>query len=119
MEPQKNSLAMISTAPISEPLVSSSELIRQFLVKAGAMYRVEITAPLVGVWVEVLSAHTPEVLAPLFRKVLQTFKADYGRTFPTPADVLEPIAKAEKEQDDDDLENHQRRIEARGLFNAD
>ncbi len=60
------------------------------------MYRVEITAPLVGVWVEVLSAHTPEVLAPLFRKVLQTFKAEYGRTFPTPADVLEPVAKAEK-----------------------
>ncbi|PYT49503.1 MAG: hypothetical protein DMG44_10585 [Acidobacteria bacterium] len=71
--------------------MSSSEAIRQFLVKAGEVYGRQITAPLVSIWTEELSGYPAATLAPIFRNVLRTCKF-----FPTPADVLEPLNKAAK-----------------------
>jgi hypothetical protein len=87
MEAQKNSLATLSPPQTSKPPgLSSEEAIRQFLVKAGEVYGKQITAPLVSIWTEELSAHPPDVLGPLFRKALRTCKF-----FPTLADILEPL----------------------------
>ena len=91
METQKNSLATISPAQTSEQPVSSSEAIRQFLVKAGEVYCKQITAPLVSIWVDELSGYSPDVLEPIFRNALRTSKF-----FPTLADVLEPLKAVEQ-----------------------
>lgn len=91
MEAQKSSLATISQPQTSKQPGLSSEAIRQFLVKAGEVYRQTITPALVSIWIDELSGYPPEKLAGMFRHVLRTFKADYGRTFPTIADVLEPL----------------------------
>ena len=49
----ENSLATISRPPISEPpdTPSTSDAIRQFLVKAGEIYRQSITSALVSIWI--------------------------------------------------------------------
>src|SRR5712664_3786642 len=92
MEKQKNSLAMISQPRISKrPGIQSSDAIRQFLVKAGEVYGRQITAPLVSIWIEALASYRLEVLEGLFRQVVANCKF-----FPTPADVLEPMKKAEE-----------------------
>lgn len=92
MEAQKNSLATISPPPTSKQAgLSSEEAIRQFLVKAGEVYGKQLTAPLVSIWTEELVRYSPAVLAPIFRNVLRTCKF-----FPTIADVLEPLNKAAK-----------------------
>jgi len=76
-----------SQPPTSEqPVIQSSDAIRQFLVKAGEVYGKQITAPLVSIWIEALEPYPVETLAPLFRKVFATCKF-----FPTPAEVLEPL----------------------------
>lgn len=91
MEAQKNSLATFSPPRISEqPVIRSSDAIRQFLVKAGEVYSKQITAPLVAIWIEQLGGYRVEQLEPLFRLVFATCKF-----FPTPADVLEPLKKAQ------------------------
>ena len=79
-----------------QPVTPSSEVVRQFLVKAGEVYRQTITPALVSIWIDELSGYPPEKLAGMFRHVLRTFKADYGRTFPTIADVLEPLQAVKK-----------------------
>jgi hypothetical protein len=97
MEAQKNSLVTRSQPQTSkQPGLSSEEAIRQFLVKAGEVYRQPITPALVSIWVDELSGYSADKLSHLLRHVLRTFKADYGRTFPTIADVLEPLRKAEE-----------------------
>jgi hypothetical protein len=88
---QKNSLATISQPRISKQPVSSSDAIRQFLVKAGEVYGRQITAPLTSIWIEALASYRVEVLEGLFRQVFANCKF-----FPTPADVLEPMKKAEE-----------------------
>jgi hypothetical protein len=60
-------------------------------VKAGEVYGKQITAPLVSIWLEALSGQRLEVLESLFRQVFRNCKF-----FPTPADVLEPVRKAEE-----------------------
>lgn len=82
---------MISQPQISEQPVSSSDAIRQFLVKAGEVYGKQITAPLVSIWLEALAGYRAEALEALFRQVFRNCKF-----FPTPADVLEPVRKAEE-----------------------
>lgn len=86
MELLKNSVAILSPSQTSERPVSSSEAIRQFVVKAGEVYGKQITAPLVAIWIEHLSEHSPEVLQPLFRKALSTCKF-----FPTIAEFVGPL----------------------------
>lgn len=87
----KNSLATISQPQTSKPLALSSDAIREFLVKAGEVYSKQITAPLVSIWLEALAGYRVEVLETLFRQVFRNCKF-----FPTPADVLEPVKKAEE-----------------------
>jgi hypothetical protein len=87
---ERNSLATISQPPISAQPVSSSDAIRQFLVKCGEVFGKQITPALVSIWIEELGGEPADKLAGMFRHVLRTFKADYGRTFPTIADVLQP-----------------------------
>jgi hypothetical protein len=87
----KNSLATISQPQTSKPPVSSSDAIRQFLVKAGEIYSKQITAPLVSIWLEALAGYRVEVLESLFGQAFRNCKF-----FPTPADVLEPVKKAEE-----------------------
>jgi len=60
-------------------------------VKAGEVYGRQITAPLVSIWIEALASYRLEVLEGLFRQVVANCKF-----FPTPADVLEPMKKAEE-----------------------
>jgi hypothetical protein len=55
------------------------------------VYGRQITAPLVAIWIEALGDYRVEILEGLFRKVLTACKF-----FPTPADVLEPMKKAEE-----------------------
>jgi hypothetical protein len=69
-----------------QPVIQSSEAVRQFLVKAGELYGRQITAPLVAIWIDAVGSYPVETLAPLFRKVFATCKF-----FPTPAEVLEPL----------------------------
>lgn len=64
-------------------------------MKAGEVYGRQITAPLVAIWTEELARYSPAVLAPVFRNVLRTCKF-----FPTPADVLEPLNRAAKRDND-------------------
>jgi hypothetical protein len=93
-----NSLATISQPPTSEQPVSSSDAIRQFLVKCGEVYGRTITAALVSIWIEELAGYPAEKLVGMFRHVLRTWKPEYGKTFPVIADVLEPLdAAAENE----------------------
>jgi hypothetical protein len=91
MEAQKNSLATISRPQTSKQPASSSDAIRQFLVKAGEVYNRQITPPLVTIWIESLAGYPVETLQGLFRLVFMNCKF-----FPTPADVLEPMKKAEE-----------------------
>jgi hypothetical protein len=91
MEAQKNLPAKLSPPPTSKQPDTSSEAIRQFLVKAGEVYGRQITAPLVSIWTEELQGYPVATLAPIFRNVLRTCKF-----FPTPADVLEPLNRAAK-----------------------
>ncbi|MGC1905419.1 MAG: hypothetical protein WA715_16480 [Candidatus Acidiferrum sp.] len=97
---KQNSLATISRPPISEPpdTPSSSDAIRQFLVKAGEIYRQSITSALVSIWIEELGSYPAEQLAGLFRHTLRTWKPEYGRTFPVPADVLTPLEDSPEAQ---------------------
>jgi len=86
----------------SEPRAtqSSKEAIRQFLVKAGEVYRQTLTAPLVSIWTEELSGYPASTLEPLFRNVLRTCKF-----FPTPADVLEPLKAVEQSDFEDEWQS--------------
>ena len=70
---------------------SSSKAIREFLAKAGEVYSKQITAPLVAIWLEQLGSYRVEQLEPLFRLLFATCKF-----FPTPANVLEPLKKAQE-----------------------
>jgi hypothetical protein len=93
-----NSLVMISPPPTSEQRVLSSDAIRQFLVKAGEVYGRPITSALVSIWIDELAEYSADKLAGMFRHVLRTWKPEYGKTFPVPADVLAPLdATAKKE----------------------
>src|SRR5882724_8663526 len=95
---ERNSLAMISPPPTSEQPGSSSDAIRQFLVKAGEVYGRPITSALVSIWIEELAEYSADKLAGMFRHVLRTWKPEYGKTFPVPAEVLAPLdATAKKE----------------------
>jgi hypothetical protein len=94
----KNSVATISQPPISEQPVSSSDAIRQFLVKAGEVYGRAITAPLVSIWIEELGAYPVEQLDGMFRHILRTWKPEYGKTFPVIAEVLQPMDVAAKNE---------------------
>jgi hypothetical protein len=85
----ENSLATTSQEQTSPQRDLSSNAIREFLVMAGEVYRQTITPAQVGVWVETLKHHPVEKLAVMFRRTLETFKAEYGRTFPVIADVLQ------------------------------
>src|SRR5437763_16937218 len=87
----KSSLATISQPRTSKPPVSSSDAIRQFLVKAGEVYNRQITPPLVAIWIETLASYRVEILKGLFRLVFANC-----RFFPAPADVLEPLKKAQE-----------------------
>jgi hypothetical protein len=55
------------------------------------VYGRQITAPLIAIWIEALGGYRVEILEGLFLKVLTGCKF-----FPTPADVLEPMKKAEE-----------------------
>jgi hypothetical protein len=94
-----NSLATISPGQTSEqPDIRSTDAIRQFLVKCGEVYGRTITAALVSIWIEELAGYPADKLAGMFRHVLRTWKPEYGKTFPTIADVLQPLdATAKKE----------------------
>lgn len=81
---------MRSQTQTSKQPDSSSNLIRQFLVKAGEVYSKQVTAPLVAIWIEQLGAYSIAQLEPLFRLVFARCKF-----FPTPADVLEPLKAAQ------------------------
>lgn len=70
---------------------SSSRAIREFLAKAGEVYSKLLTPALVAIFLEQLGQYSAEVLAPLFRLVFATCKF-----FPTPADVLAPLKRAEE-----------------------
>lgn len=69
---------------------SSERVIREFLVKAGEVYGKRITSALTAVWIEQLGHVKRDQLLFLFRLVLAKCKF-----FPTPADVLEPVAEAQ------------------------
>jgi len=97
MEATKSSLARLSQTQTSKQPVSSSEAIRQFLVKAGEVYGKQITAPLVSIWIEELSSYPVSSLVPIFRNALRTCKF-----FPTPADVLEPLKAVEQAHFEDE-----------------
>lgn len=87
METQRNSLVTHSQPQTyGQPAIPSSDVIRQFLVKAEEVYGKQITAPLVSIWIEALEPYPVETLAPLFRRVFATCKF-----FPMPAEVLEPL----------------------------
>lgn len=88
---ERNLQVMRSPKQTSEQPDSSSSAIRQFLVKAGEVYSKQIAAPLVAIWIEHLGAYRVEQLEPMFRIVFATCKF-----FPTPADVLEPLKKAQQ-----------------------
>ena len=82
---------MRSRKPTSEQPAYCSEIaIRQFLAKAGEVYSKEITPALTSIWIEQLGQYPTEKLDPLFRLLFAACKF-----FPTPADVLEPLRKAE------------------------
>jgi hypothetical protein len=89
----ENSLATPSQEQTSKQQDLSSEAIRQFLVKAGEVYGKVLTPSLISIWVDALTGYSADKLAIMFRRTLETFKAEYGRTFPVIADVL---AHAEK-----------------------
>ena len=100
----KDSLATISRDTTSkQPDSRSTEAIRQFLVKAGEVYRQPITVALISIWIEELDGYPVEKLAGMFRHVLRTWKPEYGRTFPTPADVLAPLENSPALQTEADL----------------
>jgi hypothetical protein len=99
---KQDSLATISQEPTSEQL-ASSDVIRQFLVKFGELYGKLITSALVLIWVDELREIPAEQLTGMFRRVIRTFKADYGRTFPTPADVLQPLENSPAPRAEADL----------------
>lgn len=82
---------MTSPAQTSKQPASSSDLTRQFLVKAGEVYGKRITSALVSVWTEQLDHVKPQQLLYLFRLVFSRCKF-----FPTPADVLEPLKEAQE-----------------------
>lgn len=82
---------MRSQTQTSKQPDSSSKAIREFLVKAGEVYSKQITAPLVAIWLDQLGSYSSEQLEPLFRMLFGTCKF-----FPTPADVLEPLRKAQE-----------------------
>lgn len=67
-------------------------------MKCGEVYGRTITAALVSIWIEELAGYPADKLAGMFRHVLRTWKPEYGKTFPTIADVLQPLdATAKKE----------------------
>lgn len=88
---ERNLQVVRSQTQTSKQPDSSSEAIRQFLVKAGEVYSKQITAPLVAIWLEQLGDYRVEQLEPLFHLLFATCKF-----FPTPADVLEPLKKAQE-----------------------
>lgn len=88
---ERNLQVMLSPKQTSKQPDSSSKAIREFLAKAGEVYSKQITAPLVAIWIEQLGSYRVEQLEPLFRQVFATCKF-----FPTPADVLEPLKKAQE-----------------------
>jgi hypothetical protein len=116
METQKNSLATLSPTQTSKQPVSSSEAIRQFLVMAGEVYGEQITAPLVSIWIEELSAHPPEMLEHLFRNALHNRKF-----FPTIAEILEPLKAVKKAALPEEASNAWQEVLAirRQHYNAD
>jgi hypothetical protein len=65
-------------------------------VKAGEVYGRPITSALVSIWIEELAEYSVDKLAGMFRHVLRTWKPEYGKTFPVPADVLAPLESAQK-----------------------
>jgi hypothetical protein len=101
MEAQKSSLAKLLPPQTSkQPGIESSEVVRQFLVKAAEVYGKQITAPLVSIWIEELSGYSPNVLEPVFRHALHTCKF-----FPTLADVLEPLRTIEQTNLEDEWQS--------------
>jgi hypothetical protein len=100
----KNSLATISPDTTSESQPgSSSEAIALFLAKAGEVYGKLITDALILAWIEELGGYPVEQLAGMFRHTLRTWKPEYGRTFPTIADVLKPVEDSPAPQAEADL----------------
>ncbi len=91
---------MLSRTRTSEQPVSSSDAIRQFLVKAGEVYGKQITAPLVSIWIEELSGYPAETLEPLFRRALKTCKF-----FPALAEILEPLNTVEQADFEDEWQS--------------
>jgi hypothetical protein len=92
----ESSLATRSQEQTSKQRDLSSKAIREFLAKAGEVYRQQVTAALVAVWVEALIDYPAEKLMIMFRRTLETFKAEYGRTFPVIADVLAHVEKVKE-----------------------
>lgn len=85
----KNAIERISKSPASESIRAAC--IREWLVKFGAVHNREITPLLIASWEEALvSVRDIEVLRGAFLRAQQT-----SRFFPTPADVLGQIGKAE------------------------
>jgi hypothetical protein len=69
---------------------TSDELVREWLVRFGAIFEKDI-APYLPIWQEELAGITPDVLLSLFRRAMKTCKF-----FPKIAEILEPLESAEK-----------------------
>lgn len=89
----KSSLSTISVQP------DSQELVRQFLVRFGEIFRQPITSPLVSIWMEHFAGVSPEVLETALRRAEHE-----SEFFPTPASVMKLIDRPEVESETLDAE---------------
>lgn len=93
----------LSRNGISETLAS---LIRKWLAILGEAYQYEVSPQLPSVWM--IAFKDQEDLTRVeatFDKFLRTWRKDYGRKFPAPADVLALLDIAEEKQIENDAED--------------
>jgi hypothetical protein len=93
VQPSTENVQLASPNKTSETLDS---LVRKWLVVLGEAYQVVISSALASVWVTALEDLSRETLDAMFKKLLQTWRPDFGRKFPVPADIraLRDVANA-------------------------
>lgn len=76
--------------------------IKKWLVALSAAYQFVIPPELPGVWAAALGDIPLDALDEAFRTLLRTWKPDFGRKFPAPADVLSLLDLAEDSRAEDE-----------------
>ena len=71
-------------------------LVRKWLAALGEAYQYVVSPMLAGVWISSLEDIPPQRLDAAFKTLVRTWKPDFGRKFPAPADLRSLLDKADE-----------------------